>query len=140
MKGFRLGGVLRMRNLFEQQAAVDLAEAHRQEQRAKDRASATAAALGETTFPSDLDAAALRAGLASRMMLSAMLAETQTQVTAAAETTAIRTAEWTAARQATRSVERLAERHAEEARLDEERAEQRVLDEIASRRNPEVIV
>jgi flagellar FliJ protein len=44
--------------------------------------------------------------------------------------------QWAAARAAARGVERLAERHAEAVRLEDERAEQRELDERASSRRP----
>ncbi|MGN6242605.1 MAG: flagellar FliJ family protein [Motilibacteraceae bacterium] len=45
---------------------------------------------------------------------------------------------WAAARAAARGVERLAERHEEAVRLEDERAEQRELDERATSRRPQV--
>jgi flagellar FliJ protein len=131
---FGLAGLLRVRSIQEDRAAGELGAAHRREREARERAAATALALGSTVVPEVADPAAWQAVIAARVALSGLLVEREADEQAAAEVTVARTADWTVARQATRSVERLAERHAEAVRVEDDRAEQKVLDEVAGRR------
>ncbi|WP_159807562.1 flagellar FliJ family protein [Cellulomonas citrea] len=130
---FGLAGLLRVRSIQEDRAAGALAAAHRTEQTARERAAATARALGAQVTAPVADPATWQAAVAARAALSGLLLEREADEVAAAQVTAERTVQWSAARQATRSVERLAERHAQTVRVEDERAEQKVLDEVASR-------
>jgi flagellar FliJ protein len=133
-RGFGLAGLLRVRGIQEDRAAASLADAHRLERAAHQRAARTAELLGSTVPPDSVEPATWYAAISARLAMSALLVE-QTGVEQAAEqATATATEEWTAARRRTRSVERLAERHERAARQAEDRAEQLVLDEVASRR------
>lgn len=133
-RSFALAGLLRVRAIQEDQAAAELAEAHRRERAARVRAGDTARALGCVFPPDSADVASWHATVAARLALSALLIERTAAQDAAEEVTASRTADWTAARGRTRSVERLAERHADKVRVEEDRAEQLLLDEVAGRR------
>jgi flagellar protein FliJ len=130
---FPLEGLLRVRTIWEDRAAAELADARRQEQRARDRAARTAELLGDSAAPVGSGSASFMGSVLARAALSSMLADALTDVAAAEESTAGRAAAWSTARQATRSVERLAERHADAERRAEDRVEQQAIDEIAGR-------
>ena len=132
-RSFALAGLLRVRAIQQDQAAAELAEAHRREGAARRRAVDTAHALG-STVPSDSgDVASWHATISARLALSALLIEHTAAQDAAEAVTVSRTADWAAARGRTRSVERLAERHAAKVQVEEDRAEQLLLDEGAGR-------
>jgi len=133
-RAFPLAGLLRVRGLAEDQAAGALAAAHREENAARERAVETARMLGEVGAVAPADAAAFRASIAARMALSGLLTEAKEQVVVAHGHTMDRTHDWSEARKATRSVERLAEHHDEQVRAEDAQAEQKVLDEVGSRR------
>jgi flagellar FliJ protein len=127
---FSLAGLLRLRRLKEDQAAAEVG-------RARSRASEIAAerhqligALSDRGHDAR-DVRGIAAISAARASTSTMLADleglrrTQEEILARAE------AEHRAARRATLSVEKLEERHVVQARADELRVEQGVLDELA---------
>ncbi|MCL2454519.1 MAG: flagellar FliJ family protein [Micrococcales bacterium] len=137
-RAFPLAGLLRVRSIAEDRAAAELAEAHRQEQAARDRAIETARLLGSSAATAEAEPQAFRASVAARMAMSALLVEAKADVAVAESRTAQRAQAWSVARQATRTVERLGEKHDEEQRTEELKAEQAALDEIAGRRPTEV--
>jgi flagellar protein FliJ len=133
---FRLAGLLRLRALAEDRAAVRLAEATREREGAEARRQSTEDTLGGAHLPGSMDASAMRAVVASRLALSGLLTEHAQNVVAAQEVVQQADAAWAEARSRTRTLEKLQERHEEAERVDELRAEQAVLDEIAGRRVP----
>jgi len=133
-RAFPLAGLLRLRTLTEDRAASELALARRDQVRAEVRALETAERLNGTTMPRGGDLLAFRASVASRAALGSLLIERRTDVAVAETVTDERTEAWSEARQQVRALERLEERHDEAERLEETRAEQKVLDEMAGRR------
>jgi len=131
---FPLAALLRLRRLREDDAAAALAGANAEAAQASGRASATRDALAVAQVPDRGDELALRVALASRAALSGLLVEHDAEAEHATDRARERAAGWTAARRDTRALELLEEKHAREARVDELRAEQTVLDEIAGRR------
>jgi len=130
MAVFSLAGLLRLRRLREDQAAAEVG-------RARSRASELAAdrhqlidSLSDHGHEAR-DVRGIAAISAARASTSTMLADleglrrTQEEIVARAE------AEHIAARRATLSVEKLEERHEVEARGEELRTEQALLDELA---------
>jgi len=130
MAVFSLAGLLRLRRLREDQAAAEVG-------RARSRASELAAdrhqlidSLSDHGHEAR-DVRGIAAISAARASTSTMLADleglrrTQEEIVARAE------AEHRAARRATLSVEKLEERHEVEARAEELRTEQALLDEVA---------
>ncbi|WP_263120109.1 flagellar export protein FliJ [Cellulomonas sp. RIT-PI-Y] len=134
MSAFRLAGLLRLRALAEEQAAVELAGATRARDAAVARRVATEEAIGAAAFPVGTNATALRAVIASRLALSGLLVEQRALTVAAQTVVDDKDAEWSAARTRTRTLEKLEERHVTTERDADQRAEQLVLDEIAGRR------
>lgn len=137
MSGFTLAGLLRLRGLQEDQAVAALAAAERESRAAEDRARRTADRLSGLQLPTEVDAATWLAAAAGRLSLSALLTENAEQLSVARSAALERRTEWSRARQAERSVELLEEHHEDRERVDDLRAEQLVLDEVAGRRNQE---
>ncbi|MFI2753207.1 flagellar export protein FliJ [Cellulomonas sp. P22] len=130
---FRLAGLLRLRTLAEDQAAVELARAVRQRDAAEDRRHETETVLGSASLPARSDELHWRAAVASRAALSGLLVEHSHAVVAAQAVVVDSEGLWSQARTATRTLEKLEERHDTEVRAEEARAEQAVLDEVAGR-------
>ncbi|GEL48125.1 hypothetical protein CHO01_32410 [Cellulomonas hominis] len=131
---FRLAGLLRLRALAEEQAAAQLADATRGRDAAVARREATEAALGEAQFPAGTDSVGMQAVVASRVALSALLVDQRARVASAQDAVADADATWSQARTRTRTLEKLQEKHDETVRVEDQRAEQIVLDEVAGRR------
>ncbi|QZN86141.1 flagellar export protein FliJ [Cellulomonas sp. C5510] len=134
-RAFRLAGLLRLRTLAEEQAAARLGDATRSRDAAAARRDATQAALGDARFPSGTDALGMRAVVASRMALSALLVDQRAAATAAQDVVEAADTAWSQARTRTRTLEKLQEKHEETVRVEDQRAEQVVLDEVAGRRS-----
>ncbi|MCC2334154.1 flagellar export protein FliJ [Cellulomonas wangsupingiae] len=130
---FPLAGLLRVRAMAEDTAAAELAAARRGERSAQERAARTAEALGGSRAPGEADLAAWQAAIAARIALSSLLTEDTAALRHAQDEVGGRQRDWTAARIRTRAVERLRDKHEVEVRAQDERAEQAVLDEVASR-------
>jgi flagellar FliJ protein len=133
MSKFTLAGLLRLRGMEEDRAAVALGVAAREQAAAEERVRQTADRLAAAELPSAVDGRTWLAAAASRLTLGALLTEDGERATTAQEEALARRAEWTQARQAERAVERLEEHHEERERAEDLRAEQRVLDEAAAR-------
>lgn len=133
-RAFRLAGLLRLRALAEEQAAARLADATRGRDAAVARREATQAALGTAQFPAGTDAVGMRAVVASRVALSALLVDQRALATRAQGAVDEADAAWSQARTRTRTLEKLQEKHEETVRVEDQRAEQVVLDEVAGRR------
>jgi len=136
-RAFRLAGLLRLRALAEEQAAARLAGATRTRDAAAARRAATESALGATRFvegPEGTDGLGMQAVVASRMALSALLVDQRARVVVTQDAVDAADADWSAARTRTRTLEKLQEKHRAAAQVEEQRAEQVVLDEIAGRR------
>lgn len=130
---FPLAGLLRLRTMTEDRAAAELAGAHARHDHAQARAMQTEALLRGVSVPESVDLTSWRAVAVSRIALGALLVEHEDDVRRALGEVDVRTQAWSHARRETRALERLAERHEETVRLEENRAEQLVLDEVASR-------
>ena len=131
---FPLAGLLRVRALAEDRAAAELASARRKERTAANRARSTQDRLGDAGTPTLAEGRAFQAAVASRMALASMLVEHRAHAVAAQEETDRRAEVWADARRHAKAIERLEERHDEMVRIEETRAEQLVLDEVAGRR------
>ncbi|TFV98825.1 flagellar FliJ family protein [Leifsonia flava] len=131
---FSLTGLLRLRRLEEETAAVDLSLARERVAEATEREHLVRAALDSEQAPAAVPISALHAIAAARASSRTMLGElNQLSRERDAEAAAAREAH-ARARQDAGALEKLAERHAAAVELDERRREQIVLDEIASRR------
>lgn len=133
-RAFRLAGLLRLRSMAEEQAAAQLADRTRTRDAAAARSSATEQALSGAAFPVTMDATAMRAVVASRMALSSLLVDHRARVDVAQDAMTTAQDDWAAARTRTRTLEKLQEKHEAVVRVEEQRAEQVVLDEVAGRR------
>ncbi|MBO9553083.1 flagellar export protein FliJ [Cellulomonas sp.] len=131
---FPLAGLLRVRAMAEERAAAELATARRDERAAAARARSTEDRLGASGLPTVAEERAFQAAVASRVALASMLVEQRATAVAAQEETERRTEVWSDARRHVRAIERLEERHDDMVRVEEARAEQLVLDEVAGRR------
>jgi len=135
MAAFSLAALLRLRRVTEDRAAVDVAAA-------RSRASEIASQrhrLIDTLADHGHDARDVRgiaAISAARASTSTMLADLEALHAQQAEVVAAAEARYRDARRGTLSIEKLEERHDEAVRLEELRAEQAVLDELAGRRRP----
>lgn len=130
---FPLAGLLRVRAMAEDTAAAELAAARHLERAARERARATAELLGTSRPPAEADLAAWQAAVAARVALSSLLTQDRSAAADAEVEVGRRQEDWTAARIRTRAVERLRDKHETAERVEEERAEQVVLDEVAAR-------
>lgn len=133
-RAFRLAGLLRLRSIAEEQAAATLADRTRGRDAAAARSRATEAALGDAQFAVDMSSLNMQAVVASRLALSALLVDHRARVDQAQDEVDVADAAWAEARTRTRTLEKLQDKHEAAARVEEQRAEQIVLDEIAGRR------
>jgi flagellar FliJ protein len=133
-RAFRLAGLLRLRSIAEEQAAATLADRTRGRDAAAARSRATEDALGGAQFGVEMDSLGMQAVVASRLALSALLVDHRGRVGQAQDEVDVADAAWAAARTRTRTLEKLQDKHEAAARVEEQRAEQVVLDEIAGRR------
>ncbi len=134
MKPFSLLGLLRLRKLQEDRAAASLAVARRSQRDTAARiahAHARLASVDASVATSD----ELFAIAATRSSSASMLADLTELERRQAEEVAARAAEHAEAVRASRSIEKLEERHAAEQAAAELAGEQRVLDELALRRD-----
>ena len=136
---FRLERVLQLRLAAEQAQARRLGEARREEAEARLFSEAGAARVAEAIAQVAATPAALRtAGTLSNLILTVEAARARAAESARAHAEAVARLEveingFEEARQARRAVERLKERRLESWERDMERAEQSVMDEVASR-------
>ncbi len=131
---FRLASLLRLRGIAEDTAAVELAAATRRRDEAERRRLDTEVMLGNASLPARADELHWRAAVASRTALSSLLLERGSQLAQAQVVVDDAQQAWSQARTATRTLEKLEERHDAEARDEDARAEQAVIDEVAGRR------
>ncbi|WP_372594390.1 flagellar FliJ family protein [Actinotalea sp.] len=136
-RDFRLSGLLRLRRLQEEQAAAALSEANSRTAHAHEEHQAFRAVMSSTLFPTHGDPNEWRAAVADRAAMSAIVGEAAIAVQVTARRAEIAAAEWTAARTTVATLDKLADRHEVLVRAEDERAEQLVLDEAASRRHQE---
>lgn len=135
MPGFSLAALLRLKRLREDQAAFEVG-------RARSRASELAAERHQlidrlSDHGHDArDVRAIAAISAARASTSVALADLEALRLTVERSLEAAAAVHRAARRDTRVLEKLEERHAELARIEELRAEQTVLDELAGRTRP----
>ncbi len=136
-RAFRLGGLLRLRQLQEEQAAAVLARANADRTRAVERHQQTRNIMAGTTFPEHGDENVWRAAVADRAAMASLVTEAAIATQVAARRAEIVAAEWAAAKTSVATLDKLAERHDVLVKAEEEHSEQLVLDEAASRRHQE---
>jgi flagellar FliJ protein len=129
MSAFRLGGLLRLRRLEEEQAAAELARATAERRAAALRRSSAAEELGAASFPDSTDDLSFQAAVAGRASLMGMVGESTLWLAAAGAQ-----AVWTTRRTAVRTLDKLEARHDAAVGAEEARLEQLLLDETALRR------
>ncbi len=130
---FPLAGLLRLRQIREDEARATLEGAVRRSRETSARRLKVRDGLRES-FVDVTDAAALSAVAAGRATAGNMLAELDELQQAESARLAEAANGYTAARTRTAALEKLATRHAEHLRAEDERREQLELDEFALRR------
>ncbi|WP_104138990.1 MULTISPECIES: flagellar export protein FliJ [unclassified Cryobacterium] len=133
IRHFPLAGLLRLRHLQQDQAASDLAEANARVAANEARRGRARSALSATAITPDT-VAAMNAMAAARSSSRSMLADLDALGRNNAASLAEAQAAFDAARAEAIALEKLEVRHHETARAEDLRAEQIVLDEIASTR------
>ncbi len=136
---FRLAGLLRLRRLQEERAAAGLAAANAATREAEDERDELTTLMAGTIFPRHTDENAWRCAVAARASLTALVGEATVAVDVAVRRGEIAAEDWTAARTRVAMLDKLAERHEALVRSEEDRTEQQLLDEVASRRRGEPI-
>jgi flagellar FliJ protein len=129
----RLASLLRLRRLQQDQAAGRLAAAASAADTAAAATSTRVDALAGAAAPLEAEGPAWMAALAARAALGSALVEARQLEVLAVERRGEAHTAWLEARRRSRAVELLDERAAAEESLAEQRAEQIVLDEHASR-------
>ena len=129
---FPLAGLLRLRKIREDQAAGTLAAANAEVRTTSERDAHIRSELSEST-PTVANSAAINAVYTARAASRSMLAELDALATLQRTAAAESSAEFAEARSQSVRLEKLELRHTEAALSEELRAEQIVLDEIASR-------
>ena len=151
-KRFQLAGLMRVRELQEEKAAADLAEANQTKLEARRRAEAMNETLAVQSFPDlahsnayDAHAEALtshspnwKAIVAARAAVAAMLRESTQALSVASENAAMATEQWTQAKTRAAMIDKLKARHEMQVEAEELREEQLTLDEAALRKSVEV--
>jgi flagellar protein FliJ len=132
-RAFRLAGLLRLRELQEDQAAARLAASHAVLRGAEQRRDETLATLVRHAMPGRADSGAWRLSVTGRTTLAHLLADAGRQVADAGRRVGEDTADWSAARSRSVGLEKLRDKHREAVALEDGRAEQLALDEVASR-------
>ncbi|RKR13611.1 flagellar FliJ family protein [Arthrobacter oryzae] len=128
---FSLAGLLRLRQLQQDQAATGLARARSRSSSVRAREASARRELAATDDPIT-SSASLRAVAAARSSSHSMLADLQNLTRLAEVDESIARAEFIAARTRSVGLEKLQARHDAEVSSADLRAEQSVLDEIAS--------
>jgi hypothetical protein len=132
MSAFRLAGLLRLRQLQEENVRAELARTRAQELQRRRAEHRVRAALGETAV--DVTSAeTVQSIAAARASTSSMLGELDALLAGDVAAVAEAEAAHAAARAATIQIEKLEERHAARTRAEGLRAEQLGLDEHAAR-------
>ncbi|TRW45626.1 flagellar export protein FliJ [Georgenia yuyongxinii] len=134
MSTFRLAGLGRLRRLQEDHAAAELARRATDRRGADRRTSDARDRLAGTVLSGTSDPQSWRAAVAARAAMSATVIAAQAAAEVAAEHETLAQSQWVAARKRSKTVEKLAERHRDEEQVAELRAEQQVLDEMATQR------
>ena len=129
---FRLAGLLRLRKLQEDQAAAVLAAANAGLRVSELHRAGRSAALAHHTLP-DGDPRAFAASTAARASLGGLLVEARAAVVESRERVTVDTSAGSAARSLSVGLEKLEEKHRIVVNHEDDRLEQIVLDEIASR-------
>lgn len=132
-RAFRLASLLRLRTLQEERAAAELAVAAGATRAAEATQRDADRALAAHALPTQVDVQHWQAGVAARAALAALATEATVllgQATAAQDEASSR---WSEARSRSVALEKLESRHTQAVRREEDRAEQLVLDEIATR-------
>ena len=128
---FSLAGLLRLRQIQQDQAATGLARARSRSNSVRAREAAARRDLGATDDPIS-SSASLRAIAAARSSSHSMLADLQSLGRIAETEEADARSEFIAARTRSVGLEKLQARHNAEVTTEDLRAEQSALDEIAS--------
>lgn len=128
---FSLAGLLRLRQLQQDQAATGLARARSRSSSVRARETAARRELSATDDPIS-SSASLRAVAAARSSSHSMLADLQNLARLAETDEAAAREEFIAARTRSVGLEKLQARHNAEVNTEDLRAEQSALDEIAS--------
>ena len=128
---FSLAGLLRLRQIQQDQAATGLARARSRSNSVRAREAAARRDLGATDDPIS-SSASLRAIAAARSSSHSMLADLQSLGRIAETEEADARSEFIAARTRSVGLEKLQVRHNAEVTTEDLRAEQSALDEIAS--------
>lgn len=132
---FPLAGLLRARGLQEERAASQLADANRARVVAASAAVSARTSLAALTIHagSTHRAAEFGAAVTARAAAAARIQDLALLADAAGAAAVEATQAWRAAKRECAAIERLGERHARAVQVEEQRAEQRVLDEAALR-------
>ena len=128
---FPLAGLLRLRQLQQDQAATGMARANSRSEEARSRRAAARKDLGGSAETA-VSSASLRAIAAARASSQSMLADLDALAAAAAADLEEARAEYTQARRMAVGLEKLELRHGAELAAADLHAEQGVLDEIAT--------
>lgn len=131
-RAFRLAGLLRLRKLQEDQAAARLAASNVALRSAEALRHGTQAALAGHTMP-DGDHLAWAVAVAARAAYGGLLTEVTALADGARERVRTDTSGWSAARSRSVGLEKLEDKHRLVVQHEDDRLEQLVLDEIASR-------
>ena len=131
MARFKLGAVLRARQVQEDVAKADVVRARGAARDARRTAQQREGVLLSTNLPTGVTARAVVAAVAARHALAADLAAARHGVAIADVRTDERLADLAEAAKRRRIVEKLGERHAAQQRASAEAADQRAIDEIA---------
>ena len=151
-KRFQLAGLMRVRELQEEKAAADLAEANHLKLEAKRRSQEARDTLGAQSFPDlarsnayDAHAEALtsyspnwQAIVAARAAVAAMLRESNQALHIASENASYATDQWAQAKTKAAMIDKLKARHNVQLEAEQLREEQLTLDEAALRKSIEV--
>jgi len=136
-RSFRLAGLLRLRALQEEQAAAALALANADAGRAGEHHQETRNVMAGTVFPDHGNENTWRAAVADRAAMASLVGDAAIAVQVATRRSELAAAEWTAARTSVATLDKLEDRHDAVVRAEDERTEQLVLDEAASRLHKE---
>ncbi|VXB80867.1 Flagellar export protein FliJ [Arthrobacter sp. 9AX] len=128
---FPLAGLLRLRKMQQDQAATEMARASSRSQGARERRAAARTELGSSDQTAG-SSSALLAIAAARASSQSMLADLDALAAATEAQLAEARTDYTEARRKAVGLEKLELRHGTELAVAELRAEQGVLDEIAS--------
>ncbi len=132
-RAFRLAGLLRLRELQEDQAAGALAVSNVALRSAEHQRQVTLTTLAAHTMPAAADPSGWRTSVTTRGALRHLLADAAIDVRDAGERVAADTAVWAAARSRSVGLEKLRDQHRALVQADDARTEQLALDEVAAR-------